>query len=150
MGKRKIELCDICRKVTRAGHRYCGDHRDPRPLPVGDEMLRWIEAQECPICRNGRTFTVLANHTVKAHGITGADIREAAHLSITARICSPEFTESHRRFGRPENLRPDANSGGNSREATALRTGARMRAYKRLAEAHWEEFGRLVAEESAH
>lgn len=153
--KRKVELCCICRMPTRAGHRYCSDHRDNTPLPTGEEMLRWIEAQECPLCRDGRTFKMLANHTVKAHGITGDDIRAAAGLGYEARICSPEFTEEHRERMAPilaghHNLSLGwftGEEGGNS--IVAIKTGARMRAYKRLADTYREDYLRLLAEEMA-
>lgn len=146
---RKVDLCDICRKPTKSGHRYCADHRDPRELPTGDEMLRWIEAQQCPLCADGRTFAMLANHTVKAHGVTGQDIRAAAGLTYDARICSPEFTEDHRERTKGNTARlanlalgHESGSGGPSRK-----TGARMRAYVRLARLHDADFKRLLREE---
>jgi hypothetical protein len=145
--KRKADLCEICRKPCRSGHHYCSDHRDPRELPTGDEMLRWIEAQQCPLCADGRSFAMLANHTVKAHGITGDEIRIAAGLNSDARICSPEFTVEHRERMRDNttglaNLQPSLGRNGGA-------TRARMRAYKRLSDLHRQEFLRLYAEERA-
>lgn len=142
-----VRLCEICRKPTTAGRHYCLDHRDPRPLPERVELLRWIDAQQCPLCRDGRTFKVLANHTVKAHGITGDEIRERAGLILAARICSPEFTDEHRDRMRPylnaqlDNLRVGHERGGGPD------AGPRMRAYVRLARLHPEDYQRLLAEE---
>ena len=97
---------------------------------------------------------MLANHTVKAHGITGDMIREAAGLCHDARICSPEFTEEHRERTadnsvRLENLRIGWGQAPQSSEKVGRMTGARMRAYRRLAQMHPDEFRRLYAEEAA-
>lgn len=142
---RKVDLCEICRKPCKSGHHYCSDHRDLRELPTGDEMLRWVEAQQCPLCADGRTFAMLANHTVKAHGITGDDIRRAAGLGYGARICSPDFT-ADQRDRMKDNTAGLANLtlGGGANPAMV---GARMRAYKRLSDLHREDYLRLLAEE---
>lgn len=54
-----------------------------------------IEAQRCPWCdREG--LRSLANHTVRAHGIYAADVRELAELPGDAPLCSPDLSECHR------------------------------------------------------
>lgn len=63
---------------------------------MDEETLRgFIEAQMCPWCPKG-PFKVLAQHTYRAHGIGGPELRERAGLYKRERICSPEIGEHHR------------------------------------------------------
>jgi hypothetical protein len=65
------------------------------------ELLRCIEAQHCPWCgRSG--LRSLSSHTVRAHAIYAADIRELAGLAPNAPLCSEGLSERHRELARSQ------------------------------------------------
>ena len=61
-------------------------------------MLReHIGAQRCPWCgRDG--LRSLSNHTVRAHQVYAAELRELAGLSRDAPVCSMDLSECHRQL----------------------------------------------------
>lgn len=56
--------------------------------PSPGAMRKFIEAQQCPWCDSG-PWKVLAGHTHKSHGVSGAELREMAEMVKTASICAP-------------------------------------------------------------
>lgn len=126
----------------------------PARMPSADVLLRHIEAQTCPWCFGG-PYRVLANHAVKAHGVTGAAMRKAAGLTVTARISSPEHVDTMREFA-ADNARTlavnlakgrSADSPARQKGVRSPYTSARMAAIRRLVEIHRDDYDRLYREE---
>lgn len=66
-------------------------------LPTTPEAYRRaIEAQVCPVCGLG-SWTVLALHTSKSHGIGPLKLRRLAGLRREDSVCDPSFSEDCRR-----------------------------------------------------
>ena len=64
-----------------------------------DTLRACIEAQACPWCgREG--LSSLANHTVTAHGIYAAELRELAELPPKAPLCAGGLSDVHRDLAR--------------------------------------------------
>ena len=57
--------------------------------------------QTCPVCGRGG-FRSLANHTVKAHRIYAAELRELLGLGRNVPLCSPELSDLHRHLAREQ------------------------------------------------
>ena len=67
-----------------------------------DEEVRvkeCLQAGLCPICNQG-PYKVVASHTLKAHKVTGAMLRDMAGLTKSATICSAEASTARRKLTR--------------------------------------------------
>jgi len=65
-----------------------------------DEEVRvreCLRAGLCPICHQG-PYKVVASHTLKAHKVTGAMLRDMAGLTKSATICSAEASAERRKL----------------------------------------------------
>jgi hypothetical protein len=65
-----------------------------------DEEVRvqeCLRAGLCPICNAG-PYKVVASHTLKAHKVTGATLRDMAGLTKSATICSAEASAERRKL----------------------------------------------------
>jgi hypothetical protein len=58
-------------------------------LPSGKKLRRYISAGQCPWCKSGITFKILALHTYLIHGISGYELRALAGLNRSTSICDP-------------------------------------------------------------
>lgn len=54
---------------------------------MDDDICSAIGRGQCPFCDSKRRFIVLAVHTVKAHGVSGYELREMAGLNRGTSIC---------------------------------------------------------------
>lgn len=61
-------------------------------LPSGKKLRRYISAGQCPWCKSGMTFKILALHTYLIHGISGYKLRELAGLNRSTSICDPDHS----------------------------------------------------------
>lgn len=67
---------------------------------LGEAEIRdCIAAQQCPWCGK-QGLRSLANHTVRAHQIYAAELRELAGLQADAPLCAPDLSDCHRRLAR--------------------------------------------------
>ena len=74
-----------------------GNIEDPDRYPHPALLREMIAAQICAWC--GREdLRSLANHTVLAHGIRAAELRQLAGLPASAPLCSPALSDRHRQL----------------------------------------------------
>lgn len=74
--------------------------------PWAEKLREFIAAGTCPWCGRG-PWKVLAGHTLRAHAVSGVELREMAGLVKDASICLPEFSQSKADARRGQRL-PDS------------------------------------------
>lgn len=82
------QIGDIC-QITRERVRQI---LESEGLPSGKKLRRYISAGQCPWCKSGMTFKILALHTYLIHGISGYKLRELAGLNRSTSICDPDHS----------------------------------------------------------
>ena len=58
-----------------------------------EEIKSYIEACQCPYCRDGKSYKMLANHICWMHGLSAYELRKELGLNRGHKICSPELSE---------------------------------------------------------
>ena len=80
---------DKLREMDKLAHTPAGQFGRVAPLSP-EAVMRFIETQTCPWCGEG-PYKILVAHTRRAHGVTGAELREMAGLIKTASVCDPSL-----------------------------------------------------------
>ena len=58
-----------------------------------EEVERYIQAYQCPYCRDGKTYRMLSLHICQIHGLTAYKFRELYGFNRSHRLCSYETSE---------------------------------------------------------
>ncbi len=96
---------DTLRAITKLSKTPEGLYGRTSP-PFQERLRACIAAGRCPWCDRG-PYKVLATHTLRAHAISGAELREMAGFIKTATICDPQLSQKYSAARRGQRL-PDA------------------------------------------
>jgi len=63
-----------------------------KEIPM-NELRSYIKACQCPFCKNGKAYKVLALHIAQKHLISRHEFREMAGLNSGSSICDPDYSQ---------------------------------------------------------